>query len=254
MRTPFSRLSLIVLLFLALLSSVSYAQNTRKNDVIKLRDNTKLEVVIKEVLESVIKYKKISDIDGPLFSVNKSDISSIEFGNGDIQNFEAALEVPNYYSPSAKTPPIAANPAPLPRNSFDEDILRASPEQLKTFHKYYKTRSKRGMVMGIAGVSIGVVVAGIGTGILTSVTDDKGHLINSQDEGKATAAAFMVLGGAVGAATFGTIGFVKAGKNGSKATRIRRELNRRGESISFKISPGYNAVNRAGYLTLNMTF
>ncbi|MCE7044289.1 hypothetical protein [Dyadobacter sp. CY312] len=254
MKNLFNQLFLSAFLLVSILSSVCNAQNLRKNDVIKLRDNTKLEVVIKEVQENVIKYKKISDVDGPLFSVNKSEISSIEYGNGEVQNFEVAVEVPNYYSPNQKTPPAAVSRAPIPRNKFEEDIQKATPEKLRVIYNYHKVKSKNGLAIGIAGVTVGVLVAGIGTGIVVGATDPNGQFKSYQDELRARNGAWMMIGGFVGATTFGTIGFVKAGKNGSKATRVKRELTRRGESLSFNINPGFNAVSRAGYLTLNMKF
>ncbi|MEO6287279.1 MAG: hypothetical protein ABIN80_00160 [Dyadobacter sp.] len=238
---------------------ISHAQTTRKPDIITLRNESKLEVIIQEVDENNVKYKKITDQEGPIFALRKSEIVSIQYGNGEIETFEAVLEVPSYYSPS-KTPQPASTNAPgpqraqLPKNRFAESVQNATPDHLRSIYKYYKTRSKTGMVMGIAGTSIGVIVAGIGTGIVASATDANGNFATYQDERRAIKGAWMMIGGFAGAATFGTVGFIKAGKNGSKASRIRRELIHRGEPLTIHIAPGYNPLNQAGYLTLSMKF
>lgn len=108
--------------------------------------------------------------------------------------------------------------------------------------------------MGIAGVSVGVLAAGIGTGIVAASTDANGNYLTYQDQQRAITGAWMMIGGFATATTFGLVGFIKAGKNGSKASRIKRELLRRHEPLAFNISPGYNPVNQAGYLTLSVKF
>lgn len=253
---------LLAMLMLLLVTN-AYAQTPRKADVILLRDESKLEVLIQEVDDQVVKYKKISDPEGPLFSVKKSEITSIRYGNGEVETFEATLEVQNYYSPTKPSPATSQEPKPArkvtsgpvkPSVQFAEDVRSSSPEHLRSMYKYYKTRSKTGMIMGIVGTSVGVIVAGIGTGIVVSAMDDNGNYKSYQDELRARKGAYMMLGGFAGAATFGTVGFVKAGKNGSKASRIRRELTRRGEPLTFSIRPSFNPMLCSGNLTLAVRF
>lgn len=246
-----------VFFFLLLLAAhLTQSQPPRKPDVITLRDATKLEVLIQEVDDNVVKYKKLTDPEGPLFSVRKTEIASIKYGNGDVETFEAVLEVPGYYAPNAPKAPIAksASTAVTPRARFQEELQTATPERLRAVYKYYKGKSKGGMVMGIAGTSAGILVAAIGTGIVVSATDANGNFKSYQDEKRAMRGAWMMIGGFAGAVTFGTVGFVKAGKNGSKATRVRRELVRRNEPITFRISPAYNPVNGSAHLALSMQF
>lgn len=233
-----------------------YAQTSRKPDVILLRDATKLEVVIQEVDDKVIKYKKVSDPEGPLFSVKKAEITSIQYGNGDTETFEAVLEVPNYYSPGASKPPVSApsTTAVTPKATFQQELQTATPDRLRAFHKYYKDRSRVGKIMGFVGIPAGMLLAGIGTGIVAGAMDSNGNFNTYHDERRAITGAWMMVGGFAGAVTFGTVGFVKAGRNGSKATRVRRELIRRNEPITFRISPGFNPANGAGFLTLNAKF
>ncbi|WAC10959.1 hypothetical protein [Dyadobacter pollutisoli] len=249
----------LIVLMLAGFVHFSIAQTTRKPDIITLRNDSKLEVIIQEVDENNVKYKKLTDQEGPVFTLKKSEIVSIQYGNGEVETFEAVLEVPSYYSPSQSTRPASANPPtpqrpPVPRNKFAESVQNSTPDHLRSIYKYYKTRSKTGMIMGIAGTSLGVIVAGIGTGIVASATDANGNFATYQDEQRAIKGAWMMIGGFAGAATFGTVGFIKAGKNGSKASRIRRELIHRGEPLTIRVAPGYNPLSQAGYLTLSMKF
>ncbi|OJV18655.1 MAG: hypothetical protein BGO21_24330 [Dyadobacter sp. 50-39] len=254
-------LAMLMLLF----AIQAYAQTSRKADVIRLRDESKLEVYIQEVDEQVVKYKKTSDPEGPLFSVKKSDIASILYGNGEEETFEATLEVQNYYAPTKPAPAARPQEPPAtarkpangpvkPSAQFAEDVRNSSPDHLRSMYRFYKTRSKAGMIMGIAGTSVGAIVAAIGTGIVASAVDDNGNYKSRQDELRARRGAYMMLGGFAGAVTFGTVGFVKGGKNGAKASRIRRELIRRGEPLTISIRPSFSPSQRAGSLTLAVNF
>lgn len=247
----------VFFLFLVSAAYFAHAQTPRKADVITLRNATKLEVLIQEVDDNVVKYKKLTDPEGPLFSVRKSEIASIHYGNGEVETFEAVMEVPGYYAPAgpkASAPVASSSTAVSPKARFQEELRTATPDRLRAIYKYYKTKSKGGMIMGIAGVSAGVIVAAIGTGIVVSATDANGNYATYQDEKRAMRGAWMMIGGFAGAVTVGTVGFVKGGKNGSKATRVRRELTRRNEPITFRISPGFNPANRSGHLALSMQF
>lgn len=60
----------------------SYAQ-----DVIVLKDGTTILSKVTEVSSSEIKYKKISNIDGPIFTIKSSDVLSINYNNGEKDSF-----------------------------------------------------------------------------------------------------------------------------------------------------------------------
>ncbi|GGN07782.1 hypothetical protein GCM10010967_49230 [Dyadobacter beijingensis] len=255
--------SQLLAMLMLLLVAQAYAQTPRKADVIILRDESRLEVLIQEVDNEIVKYKKLSDPEGPLFSVKKSEIASIRYGNGEVETFEATLEVQSYYSPTKPEAPQREEPKPVrrapvgpvkPSVQFADDVRSSSPEHLRSMYKYYKSHSKTGMIMGIVGTSVGIVVAGIGTGIVASAVDDNGNFKSYQDELRARKGAYMMVGGFAGAATFGTVGFIKAGKNGSKASRIRRELIRRGEPLTFGIRPSFNPMLRTGNVTFAVNF
>ncbi|MCF2491663.1 hypothetical protein [Dyadobacter sp. CY347] len=247
----------VFFLFLLLAAHFASAQTQRKADIITLRDATKLEVLIQEVEDNVVKYKKLTDPEGPLFSIRKTEIAAINYGNGEVETFEAVLEVPGYYAPATpktSAPMVSPSTAVSPKARFQEELRAASPDRLRAIYKYYKAKSKGGMIMGIAGTSAGVILAAIGTGMVVSATDANGNYKSYADEKRAMRGAWMMIGGFAGGVTFGTVGFVKGGKNGSKATRVRRELTRRNEPITLSINPGFDLGNRSGHLALRMQF
>ncbi|CAG5010339.1 hypothetical protein DYBT9275_04696 [Dyadobacter sp. CECT 9275] len=243
------------LLLLILCSQLLFAQDVRKPDVILLRDNTKLEVIIQEVDDQKIKYKKLSNPDGPVFTIKKSDITSIMYSNGETEIMEATIEVPNYYSPSAQTPHKNERyEARAPRNQFEQEIQTADAERLRMMFTHYKSKSRQGLTLAIGGMSAGIIAMGIGVGIIANAVDSQGYYKSQQDEQRAKTGAYLVLGGFAGAATFGTIGFVRAGKNNSKAGKAKRELTRRNEPLKVSFSPGFDLQHKAGYIGLSMSF
>ena len=132
--SPLKSLWLSVFLLVGLIG-FSYAQTAppRKPDVIIMRDNSKLEVIIQEVDENVVKYKKLTDPDGPIFSIRKTEIASIKYGNGEVEKFEAVLEVPGYYSPSQQNPPASqpAAPARVAKNKFEDQFTNIGSGQVE---------------------------------------------------------------------------------------------------------------------------
>ncbi|WP_439558945.1 hypothetical protein [Dyadobacter sp.] len=251
---PVLRFQLLITICFLFLHAAS-AQTTRKPDIILMRDETKLEVLIQEVDDSVVKYKKVNDQEGPLFTIKKAEIASIHYGNGEVETFEATLEVPNYYAPSSAGPRQTSAAVMPGGNKFQQELQTSSSEHLRGIYKYYRTKSKNGLAIGIAGTSVGLILMGVGTGIIANIqTDANGNFLTYADEQKAIRGASLIIGGFAGAATFGTVSFVKAGRNGSKAGKIRRELLQRGEPITFKFSPGFNAKTQIGFLTVNIEF
>jgi hypothetical protein len=246
------RKNALTVFFLLGLAAFCNAQNTRKADIIVLKSNTRLDVTIQEVQENIVKYKKLADPDGPVFSVKKEEIASILYGNGEVATFPDT-STDEFFKQDSGVKPVEPVKRPVATNEFDAMIFSQNSTQLKESYRYYKSKSKRGLVSGIVWTVLGSISMGVGAALIT----DNGYYnsnynYNYNDNSEAGAA--LVIGGLIGGATLGTIGFVKAGRNGSKATRIRRELGRRGESVSFRLKPGYNAATGAGYLSLKMTF
>jgi len=232
------------------LISICSGQTKRKPDIVVLKNNTKIEVTILEVEEFVIKYKKISDPSGPVFSVKKSEIASVLYGNGDVATFPET-STSEFFREESNVKPVERNPQPISGNTFDETIFAQKPNQLRQSYQYYRSKSKKGLVSGIVWTVLGTISMGVGSALIAnSGYNGYGYNYNNDEQ----TGAILVIAGLVGGATFGTIGFVKAGRNGSKATRIRRELMRRGEPLALKLRPGFNPATNSGYLSLKLTF
>ena len=66
---------------------LSYAQ-----DVIVMKDNTTILSKVTKVSQTEIEYKKWSNLDGPTYTINKSEVSSVNYENGDRDVFEKQIE------------------------------------------------------------------------------------------------------------------------------------------------------------------
>lgn len=89
------------------------------DDIIVLRNGDIINALVKEVQKSEIKYKKTSNPDGPLYSIDKSDVLSIKYTNGDVDKFEVLSQENESSKGTTLNNPIIALPAE------DNDLLKA---------------------------------------------------------------------------------------------------------------------------------
>lgn len=75
----------IITLVLGLLILVPIYVNAQ--DVIVKSDNTTIQSKITKVSDTEVEYKKWSNLDGPTYTIKKSEISSITYENGETENF-----------------------------------------------------------------------------------------------------------------------------------------------------------------------
>lgn len=108
---------LIVLLMGLVIASLSFAQ-----DIIVCKDSKRIDAKIIEVGQNEIKYKKFDFQEGPTFSINISDISSIIYSNGDVAAFnsnnsqEPKVEANSPSSPVASPKPKREVKHPSPKS------------------------------------------------------------------------------------------------------------------------------------------
>jgi len=76
----------LTITFLVLISNI-FAQ-----DLITLKSGDDLEVKVIEIDESEIRYRKYSNLDGPIYSIAKSKIFRIKFENGDLEVMAQPVE------------------------------------------------------------------------------------------------------------------------------------------------------------------
>ncbi|MBR4712807.1 MAG: hypothetical protein IKP27_03920 [Paludibacteraceae bacterium] len=76
-------------IFLLLLMVGQFMAGSAKEikDIIVLNNRDTIKAKILEVSPTEVKYKKLNYLNGPTFVIYKSDISTITYGNGDIESF-----------------------------------------------------------------------------------------------------------------------------------------------------------------------
>ena len=77
----------IVVMFLGLMNISGYSQ-----DKLIKSDSSSIEVKILEITQTEIKYKKFDNLDGPLFTISKTDISRIVYQNGTSETITPAYD------------------------------------------------------------------------------------------------------------------------------------------------------------------
>lgn len=65
----------------------------KAQDMIVKKDGSIVKVKVLEVGEDAIKYKKADNPDGPTYSVAKSNLTSINYANGEVEKFDTAEKV-----------------------------------------------------------------------------------------------------------------------------------------------------------------
>lgn len=65
-------------------------------DIITTKDGSDIQARILEVTNSEIKYKRFSNLEGPTFTINKSDILIIRYENGENEVFKESSNQRNY--------------------------------------------------------------------------------------------------------------------------------------------------------------
>ena len=134
---------------LLLLCSVSVSAQ----DVIVKKDGSTILSKVLEVGQDVIKYKKFDNLDGPTYTIQKSELQSINYQNGAKDTFSAPVREENRYLPNNQNDGIQRyNDKAL--LALDYDINRK-----KTISKNYKRTAK---IARVAGWGIGAAAVGAG--------------------------------------------------------------------------------------------
>jgi len=76
----------VVVLFLFFVSGLNFLASAQ--DVIFKTDGSREQAKITMISDRVVEYKKFSNPEGPVFSVNKADILMITYENGDYESFK----------------------------------------------------------------------------------------------------------------------------------------------------------------------
>lgn len=133
-------------LFILMCFMASYAM---AQDVIVMRDGTSILSKVLEITSTEVKYKKYSNLDGPTFSVLKTEVLVINYENGEKESFEVQENVPA----------TAGNAANLQTLSYEQLEGMKDDMQLKKGLQKADRKVKR---LKIVGWITGGTLAGIG--------------------------------------------------------------------------------------------
>ncbi|MDE6637238.1 MAG: hypothetical protein K2K32_03270 [Muribaculaceae bacterium] len=64
-------------------------------DVITKTDGTKLDAKVEEITETVIKYRKVSNPTGPVYTIPIASVASVLYENGDVDTFNTEVVMPD---------------------------------------------------------------------------------------------------------------------------------------------------------------
>lgn len=126
----------LVLLLLSLVSCLSLFAE----DVIVLRNGDVINAIVTEIVSDGIKYKKASNPNGPVYTIDKGSVLSIKYANGEIEKFEAPQFVNSKTNEgnSNSLNPIIAEPAE--ENKAEKEKYAKLPKlNLKASNKKSKT-------------------------------------------------------------------------------------------------------------------
>ncbi len=146
---------LLVILFLLCATSVS------AQDVIVKKDGSTILSKVLEVGQEVIKYKKFNNLDGPTYTIQKSELQSINYQNGAKDTFSAPVREENRYQPH--------NQNDGTQQYNDRALLALEAAS----HKSTQTAKTLRWIGGIGGISL------LGAGILLFATGEGQHTTES---------------------------------------------------------------------------
>lgn len=248
--------SFFTTLFLLCLAGMATAQ-----DVIVKKDQTAVMSKVLEITNTEIKYKKWDNQDGPLYTINRAEIKSINYENSEVETFSEAPKTSqepqtpqaqylNSYMTYASNGRLYLNGRIL----TDNEVHSLVDEQ--NYQRYLKGRGlvKTGFVLDVVGGASLIVASGIRV-FSTDLNTTGPSAISSPDFKKFM--AFAIVGGV----TLGT--GILLGMFGTDNTQKVAESynNRMGESLSLSLFPSLmqfespQSANNYGLgLTLTMNF
>jgi hypothetical protein len=146
------KLTFIIFMF-AFISNTLFAQ-----DLIVTRDAKKIEVKVTEINATDIKYKLFNNLDGPTYTMQKSEISSVIYKNGTIDLFDND-------KPTVQQP-VEENENSLVRRDFLDLKDKEQEEYLKGFNTELYEKFEKGNHLSGEGRSCRLYG---GLGLLTGV-------------------------------------------------------------------------------------
>ena len=159
-------------------------------DVIFTRDAKRIEAKVTEINVDNIRYRLFDNLEGPLYTMPKSDVVSITFQNGLTQTFATTTSVPAQPTPAntqtapastqtrtTSTQAMQTTQAPPAYNSYDryapgqrrlttaETLHEMQINYPRLFSQYNAGRRMKSAGWALTGTGIGAFVLGIAIGV-----------------------------------------------------------------------------------------
>ena len=160
---------LFTTLFLLCLVEIATAQ-----DVIVKKDQTTVMSKVLEITSTEIKYKKWSNQDGPTYSINRSEVLSINFENGEVERFSGnAISQPNTILETTQITNKGFMDCSGTWLSLNGRILSEKEIQSLVSEEDYELylKGKRQYSAGSVLSTIGGILAGAGLGAMLGLLD-----------------------------------------------------------------------------------
>ena len=148
---------LFATLFLLCIAGMAIAQ-----DVIVMKDRSTIMSKVLEITSTEIKYKKWNNQDGPTYSINRSEVVSINYENGEVEKFsdnpnsqQNIYSQPNQNNNRGYLESYNTFPAGLRMNGrrlTNEEIKSLLDEQTYLLFNKAKNQINFGEIIGIVGL------------------------------------------------------------------------------------------------------
>lgn len=233
----FQRYFFLILLFAA--HSYAVRGQDRNPDILITTGNQKLEVEIKRVTQDSIEFVRWNDAHKLSKTLPKTRISSILYGNGKVETFKQA---DNSFVDGEYTPLFDDDPKP-PKPEIEE----LTTAELKGKYQLFTERATKYKNMAIVGSAAGGALIFLGANVVSNA--------DGFDLGSVMVGVLLAGAGLGGGTAFTITGVLNSINYGQKRKRVRKELQRRNESLThLRINPGYSTNSKVGYLSLRITF
>lgn len=130
--------------YILLLLSIMVATVSMASDVITKKNGTTFQCKVVKVGRTEVEYKNITNLNGPIYAIDLTEVSSIKYENGAVDRFEEQ---------SALTTNAGQ------RTMTDGDLMRMYNQMSK--NSPGRGLRKTGLIVGAAGIAIAVISANL---------------------------------------------------------------------------------------------
>ena len=237
-KNAMKRLLLLIVLYCASLMTMA-------QDVIVKKDGSTLLSKVMEINSLEIKYKKWSNLEGPVYSINRADVLSINYQNGEIDKFIVEEEEP-LVPEIIKEGRMERKGQDLTLDGCvltDDEVRRLIGED--NYQTFLGARKQINIGNGFAGLLVVSLLAG-GTSIVAMCCGSK-------------EVAFPIILVSSAVVTLITIPIICVFKGIGKGrmSRIADNYNKYGNAVSFQVASSMMNINNPliqGNTCLGLTF